>query len=93
MTLTTHLAIDGDSFGVWNPNVTQARSTFLDHLVVWSPMVENLADLNPRARLFMVSSRDIERTEAITHAAVAAGRLIDFGRLGVPRRRDVSLDA
>jgi hypothetical protein len=56
-------------------------------------MVENLADLNPRARLFMVSSRDIERAEAITHAAVAAGRLIDFGRLGVPRRRDVSLDA
>lgn len=81
MTLTTHLAIDPDNFGVWNPTATQARSTFLDHMVVWSPLVENFADLNPRARLFMVSSRDIEHTEKITCAAVAAGRLIDFGHL------------
>ena len=81
MTLTTNLAIDANAFDVWNPTVTQARSAFLDHLVVWSPMVENLADLNPRARLFMVSSKDIEHTEKITCAAVAAGRLVDFGHL------------
>ena len=80
-TVTRHLEIDANSFGVWNPNVTQARSTFLDHLVVWSPLVENLADLNPRARLFMMLSHEIEHTEAITCAAVAAGRLIDFGHL------------
>jgi hypothetical protein len=81
MTLTTHLPIDKNNFGAWNPNAAQARSAFLQHLVVWSPMVENLADLNSRARLFIMSSRDIEHTEKITHAAVEASRLIDFGYL------------
>lgn len=77
--LTTR--VDLNNLGVWAPTVTQARSTFLDHMVVWSPLVENFADLNPRARLFTLSQQTIEHTEKMTHAAVMAGRLVDFGHL------------
>jgi hypothetical protein len=79
--LTSHFSLDKNNFGVWNPTVEQARKAFLDHLVVWSPLVESFADLNPRAMLFMMSERDIEHTENITYAAIETGRLIDFGHL------------
>jgi hypothetical protein len=66
---------------VWNPTVTQARAAILDHLIVWSPMVENFEDLNPRALPYVIPQEEVEQIERLTNAAVRAGRLIDFGYL------------
>jgi hypothetical protein len=68
-------------FKLWNPTANQARKAFLEHMVVWSPMVQSLADLHPRARLFMLSDQVIEHIERICHAAIEAGRFVDFGHL------------
>jgi hypothetical protein len=69
------------TFNVWGPLVTQARAALLNHLVVWSPMVEDFADLNPRAKLFTISESEVEHTGNIAHQAIEAGRFIDFGHL------------
>jgi hypothetical protein len=66
------------TFNVWGPLVTQARAALLNHLVVWSPMVEDFADLNPRAKLFTISESEVEHTGNIAHKAIEAGRFLDF---------------
>jgi hypothetical protein len=71
---------DATAIGEWRPTPSQVRDVILDFLVTGPDFSESLP-LEPLAKEFAPTQREVEVTSELCHEAVTAGRMIDFGDL------------
>jgi hypothetical protein len=71
--------IDASQIGKWEPTVTQVRDVVLARLITGPDFAQ--MPLLPEAKMFAPTQREVELVNELSHEAVTAGRMIDFGLL------------
>lgn len=65
----------------WRPSVGRVRECILKYLVVGTAAIADEAQIPREAALLAPTNREVEGIADMAHAAVLAGRLIDFGAI------------